>query len=211
MEVLAVMLFALAVSADGFMVGMAYGIKRIRIPVSSLLVISIASTLAVTVSMACGKILTLFLDPSVARFAGAIILIVIGLYFFLQYGKEKISDIACAAEEPLWSLNIRSLGIIIHILKEPAMADFDRSGEISTKEAFFLGLALAMDAFGAGIAVAMAGFNILFTAVAVGMLKFILVNSGMMLGRCVKNGRLKEASSLVTGCILIVIGICEFM
>ena len=47
MNYLTIALFALAVSADGFAVGIAYGIAKIRIPVFSLLVISLASALAV--------------------------------------------------------------------------------------------------------------------------------------------------------------------
>ena len=205
------LLFSLAVSADGFMVGLAYGIKKIKIPLLSLIVISLASASAVTVSMICGKGLSLLLSPELASMAGAIMIIVIGIFFFMQFCREKISHIACAEDDPLLSLNIKPLGIIVHILKEPSSADFDCSGEISLREAFFLGIALAMDAFGAGIGVAMAGFHILFTAICVGMLKFILVNSGLMLGRVINGQRLKSYSALATGCILVLIGITELM
>ncbi len=211
MELLTALLFALAVSSDGFMVGLAYGIKKIKIPILSLIVIALASASAVTVAMVCGKGLSLLLDPRLASKAGAIMIIAVGIFFFMQFCREKISHIACSEDDPLVSLNIKPLGIIIHILKEPSSADFDCSGEISLKEAFFLGIALAMDAFGAGIGLAMAGFDILLTAICVGMLKFILVNSGLMLGRVINGQRLQSYTSLVTGIILVLIGISEFM
>jgi putative sporulation protein YtaF len=211
LQILAILLFAIAVSADGFMVGIAYGVKKIRIPTSSLIVISFASALAVTVSMVCGKVLASFFPSSFAKMIGAAMLIIIGIYFLLQYGRQKISGIACAEEEPLWSLNVRSLGIIIHILKYPSTADFDSSGEISAREAFFLGTALAMDAFGAGIGMALAGFNILFTALGVGVLKFILVNAGLLVGRMVGNERTQGVSALISGCILMAVGISQFL
>lgn len=213
MEWLIVCLFASAVSADGFMVGVAYGLKQIKIPVLSLAVIALSSALAVTLSMLCGMALASFFTPDTAYFIGAAILIVIGAYFLLQACRQRILnlDLAKGEESPLLSLNVKSLGIVIQILKHPSDADMDSSGEISTKEAFFLGLALAMDAFGAGIGVAMAGFNILLTAICVGVLKFILINSGLYLGRILQNERINNLSSLVTGLILIAIGVSELI
>lgn len=205
------LLFALAVSADGFMVGLAYGVKNIKIPMLSLIVISLASALAVTVSMICGKAISILLTSQLATLLGAVVLITIGIIFVMQYCREKINAIACDTESPLISLNVKPLGIIVHILKEPSSADFDCSGEISAREAFFLGIALAMDAFGAGIGIAMAGFHILLTAICVGVLKFILVNAGLMLGKVIEGQRLKSYSALVTGFILVLIGITELM
>ncbi|HZJ84548.1 MAG TPA: sporulation membrane protein YtaF [Syntrophomonadaceae bacterium] len=205
------LLFALAVSADGFMVGLAYGIKRIHIPLLSLIVISLASALAVTVSMICGKGLGLILPPGWTSAIGSTIFIIIGIYFLLRAGKEKIDSLQLNETGSLISLNIRPLGIIVHILKEPSSADLDSSGIISTKEAFFLGFALALDALGAGVALAMSGFNIIFTALAVGALKFILVNSGLTLGGVMTNSKFKLVSALLPGLIFITIGILEYI
>ena len=211
MELLAIILFALAVSSDGFMVGVAYGVRKIRMPIISLLVICIASATAVTVAMLFGRGLSSFLNPSTASHLGALTIMAIGLFFLLQSFRQKLCVMEENGKDPLISLNIKPLGIIIQILKEPSSADFDSSGEIGIKEAFFLGLALAMDAFGAGIGIAMAGYNILLTAVSVGMLKFILVSSGMMLGKVVTNERWQYLSSVLTGVILLALGSSEFI
>lgn len=211
MELLASILFALAVSSDGFIVGMAYGVRKIRIPITSLLIICLASASAVTVAMLFGKGLTCLLNPSVATRLGAITIIAIGGFFLLQSIHQKLVALDSNGEEPILSLNVKPLGIIIQILREPSAADFDRSGEIGLKEAFFLGLALAMDAFGAGIGIAMAGYNIFFTAVSVGMLKFILVNSGLLLGKKVKNEHWQYLSSVTTGLILVALGLSELI
>ena len=60
MEFLVVVMFALAVSADGFVVGLSYGLNKIRIPVLSLVVIAFASCLAVTASMLVGQGLMIY-------------------------------------------------------------------------------------------------------------------------------------------------------
>lgn len=211
MDYLTIALFALAVSADGFAVGMAYGIGKIRIPFFSLLVISLASALAVSLSMLCGKGLAELLSPQMSSYMGAIIILGLGIYFLLTAGKEKIESLENGQEKPLLAFNIKPLGIIVQILKQPSRADFDCSGEISTSEAFFLGLALAMDALGAGIGIAMTGSNILYTAVCVGMLKFILVNSGIYLGSKINARELKAVTAMVPGLVFVAIGILELL
>lgn len=211
MEYLTIVLFALAVSSDGFAVGMAYGIGKIRIPFFSLLVISLASALAVSLSMFCGKSLAELFSPQMSSYMGAIIILGLGIYFLLTAGKEKIESLENDQEKPLLVFSIKPLGIIVQILKQPSRADFDCSGEISTSEAFFLGLALAMDALGAGIGIAMTGSNILYTAVCVGMLKFILVNSGIYLGSKISAKELKAVTALVPGLVFIAIGIMEIL
>lgn len=210
MEYMLILLFALAVSADGFMVGIAYGVKKIKIPFLSLVLIACASALAVTFSMICGKGLAVFLKASWASALGAGMLIIIGCYFLMQALKEKINQID-PPDSAIFTLNLEFLGIIVQILKKPSSADMDCSGEINLREAFFLGLALAVDALGAGIGAAMTGLNILFTALSVGMLKFILVNSGIYLGEVVKGKYVEGISSLLPGIILITIGIIEIL
>lgn len=211
MDYLTIALFALAVSADGFAVGMAYGIGKIRIPFFSLLVISLASALAVSLSMLCGKGLAELLSPQMSSYVGAIIILGLGVYFLLMAGKNKINSLENDQEKPILAFSIKPLGIIVQILKQPSQADFDCSGEISTSEAFFLGLALAMDALGAGIGIAMTGSNILYTAICVGMLKFILVNSGIFLGSKINAIKLKAVTALVPGLVFITIGIIEIL
>ncbi|MDD4801556.1 MAG: sporulation membrane protein YtaF [Syntrophomonas sp.] len=211
MELLAVLLFALAVSADGFMVGISYGIRKIKLPFLSLLLICLASAAAVTVAMLLGKGLTSFFSPIAASRLGAITIIFIGFFFLLQSLRQKLGMIENNEVDPLVSIKVKPLGIIIQILKEPSAADFDQSGEIGTQEAFFLGLALAMDALGAGIGIAMAGYNIFFTALSVGVLKFLLVKSGLIIGQRVKNESWQHFASLLTGLIFIFLGIYEFI
>ena len=176
MELLAVFMFALAVSADGFMVGVAYGVRNIKMPFLSMTIIFTASFVAVTTAMIFGKGLTYFFNPAMASHLGAIVLIIIGIYYLLQAGWQRLCNKEVGAGDSLVSLNLKSMGVIVQILKEPSSADFDSSGEISPREAFSLGSALAVDAFGAGIGLAMTGFNILLTATSVGVLQFILIN-----------------------------------
>jgi len=207
MALTAMVVFALAVSADGFGVGVAYGVRNIKIPFLSLAVICLASMLVVSVSMGLGRGIAFYLTPRAASLVGAIILTTMGLWLVGQalQGNPQEDE----ADTTIFSLRIRPLGIMIQILREPARADFDASGEISTREAFFLGLALAMDAMAAGMGIAMAGYNILATALLVGTAKFFLVNAGLKLGKFAANGFLKKVSGVISGIILLSLGIYE--
>ncbi len=211
MEFIVMVMFAVAISADGFMVGLSYGLNKIRIPLTSLLVIALASCIAVTTSMLVGQGLLIYLQPRGAANIGALVIIAVGIYFLLTAFREKINRLEIDEQEPFITFSIRFLGIIVQILKEPSKADFDASGEISTREAFFLGLALALDALGAGVGVAMTGFNILYTAITVGVVKFMVVNLGIILGHRVSNRRLQSITSWVPGLVLICIGLMEFV
>lgn len=211
MQILAVIFFALAVSADGFIAGLAYGINRIRIALIPLLVIAAASALAVSCSMLLGRGIAAILPPGSGGKIGALMLIAMGFIFLFKALRELLNNLSADANQPLVTLNLKSMGIVINILKEPAAADMDASGEISRKEAFFLGLALALDAMGAGIGIAMAGYNILFTALTVGVLKFILVSSGIIIGKHMKNEAIRGIVSFIPGFIFLIIGITEFI
>lgn len=209
MGVIATVLFALAVSTDGFMVGLAYGTRKINIPAMSLSIIALASALAVAISMLAGKVLAYIIPEAWNIIIGASILIIIGFYFLLGASKDKIGSLPTDEDGQLISFKVRPLGIMVQILKEPVTADFDGSGVISMKEAFILGLALALDALGAGFALAMSGASILFTTLTVGVLKFILVNSGLFLGKFLTNTKFKTVLPFFPGLIFITLGLLE--
>lgn len=210
MEFLAVLFFALAVSMDGFLAGLAYGVKRIKIPLASLLLIAFASALAVSVSMICGKGLAVMLPPALTGKIGAFFIFLIAVYFLMQSCRSRLEVMEGDEQEPLVAFSIKPLGIIIQILREPSSADFDCSGEISLSEAFFLGFALAVDALGAGLGMAMAGYDIFYTAIMVAVLKLILVSGGMTLGKCAAQKIWQTWLAWLPGIILLVIAAREF-
>ena len=214
MEILYVILFALAVSMDGFGVGLAYGMRKIRISLMPLLVICVTSAVAIAVSMYFGTIVASLLTPEIAGMLGGFILITVGLWIFYEgwskWKKINKPNIEEKKDTYLMRLRIPGFGIVIQILKEPEAADFDKSGTINYKEALFLGFALAMDAFGAGFGAAVAGYQILLVPLFVGVFKFVLVSTGLWLGQKSFMGSLGIFGALLPGIILIALGISQF-
>ncbi|MGE5543945.1 MAG: sporulation membrane protein YtaF [Bacillota bacterium] len=211
MHLVSVMLLALALSSDGFAVGMAYGARKIRIPLGSLLLICLASMLAVSVSMLTGKALALYFDPHVTQLIGALALMAVGLWLFSESLRKWQGRAETGENNAIATLRIRPLGIIIQILREPSKADLDSSGVISFREAFLLGIALALDALGAGMGASMSGFDIALTIPLVGCCKFLLISLGLRWGVALKNGVLRNASGVFSGLILFILGFVEIM
>ncbi|MCK8828535.1 sporulation membrane protein YtaF [Natroniella acetigena] len=210
-------MLAFAVSLDGFTVGVTYGLKDIKIDILPLLIISIASGFTMMIAMSVGNVLTLFISPIWAERIGGLILIAIGIWLFYQSLHILLANNNQKAEgdglnfKELLSIRISSLGLIINILQEPVKADFDYSGAISRKEAVFLGVALAMDAFGGGIGAGLAGYQPFFTSIATFICKFVLLLLGIQLGKSIDLSRFGNKIKLLPGLILVLLGLIQLL
>lgn len=69
------LLLVIAVSLDGFSVGITYGMRQIKVPLLSLFVIMFCSGLIVFLSMEVGDFLRSFISPRGASMLGGGILI----------------------------------------------------------------------------------------------------------------------------------------
>lgn len=217
MELVALIMFALALNMDSFAAGVAYGVRGIKLPITSLAIISIMSMSAITISMLLGHAASGYFSATFAHRLGGAILLFIGLWVLIQSLQENrlknhtndLNETKQEIQGPVLQIQIRFLGLVIQILREPSRADLDRSGTISPREAVLLGLALAMDAFAAGFAVSMLGFDVLFTAALVGLGHFMLTYLGLLVGMGVGATRLSQKIAALPGFILIVLGLLK--
>ncbi len=213
MQFLSAMVFALAVSMDGFGVGLSYGLQRIILPWYSLLAICLTSSAAITCSMFFGNSLSGWLPPVVAERIGAVILIAVGFWLLYQSwngGKSLSNKRKEEKNRLLIKIRIPWLGIAVQILREPVEADFDRSGVISLNEAMVLGFALAMDALGAGFGAAVAGLYLWYIPLLVGVFKLLLVSSGLLMSKLWhKKNHLLDQISALPALILVVLGLIK--
>ena len=77
-RVLAVLLFAVAVSIDGLAAGVAEGLRGIRVPLGSLLVMNVVSAVVVFLSLGSGRVVAGLLAPLAGRLVGGGVLIALG-------------------------------------------------------------------------------------------------------------------------------------
>jgi putative Mn2+ efflux pump MntP len=234
-------LLSIAVSLDGFGAGVSYGVRKIRIPPLSIGIISICSGTVIFLAMMAGTLLAQFIPPKAASASGALILMAVGfwaLFQLLRSGEQEGSalssgvkaqansgdtaawqteaDSASApnplpARKELWTLEIRQWGIMIQILRTPSAADLDRSGTIAGREAVFLGAALSLDAFGAGIGAAMAGFPPLTTALFIAGASGLFLHLGTRFGLKMSGWSWVRQLAVLPGIILILMGIYKLL
>jgi len=181
LDILSNIVLAVAVSIDGFSIGVIYGMKGIKIPWLSQLIIALATSAALSVAMVFGKAVEAVLNPGAARLIGVAILLATGIWSIMEAVKRSGSS-GQNRPKTIATLKIRPMGLVVMILREPAIADRDISGVIDSKEAFLLGTALAMDAFGAGIGAAAAGFNVVFTVILVTIMSVVFLSAGLYTG-----------------------------
>ncbi len=205
-QVVSLLLLAFAVSLDSFSVGFTYGLRNVKIPFKSIVTIAVCSAAVLMVAMTIGEFLEATLPGDWAGHIGGLILILLGAWILYQFFRpEKAAE--REDEKTLVNFEIQSLGIVIQILKKPMSADFDRSGTITGIEALMLGLALSLDAFGAGIGAAMLGFSPLALAFAAAVMSSVFVFSGMKAGIFLSGYSWVQKLSFIPGLLLILVGI----
>src|SRR5690625_3285611 len=98
-------------------------------------------------------------------------------------------------------------GHIKSLLTSPQNPDKDNSGTISISEAFVLGTALALDAFGAGLGASMLGYSPLVTSVSIAVMSGVFIFTGMKVGYILSNFKFLSKLTLLPPIILVCIGV----
>lgn len=197
------LLLVIAVSLDGFTVGISYGLKNVKIPFIALLIIMICSGTVVITSMSIGHMLHLFITEEITNLIGGIIFIILGiivLFSVLQTTKRTKKRVK------LDKTNNKLTGLKT-VLKAPEKADLDKSGSISLWEATLLGIALALDAFGAGLGASLLGFSPLLTTVSIAVMSGLFLFTGCQIGFQFARFKLINKLTFIPPFILISLGI----
>lgn len=195
----------IAVSIDGFGVGMTYGMRKVQVPLLALIIIMCCSGIVVLASMTLGTVLRSFISPDIASMLGGFILIALGLFSLFNSLRpdEKTNRKNGEAKHRLDDFK--------EVLITPDKADLDQSGVISTSEALLLGMALALDAFGAGFGASMLGYSPLLTAVSVACMSGLFLLCGIKIGVLLSKNKLLKRLTLLPPFLLIGLGIFNLM
>ncbi len=198
---------------DSLSVGMAYGSKNIKIPLSSLVILDIISITLLSLGFFAGNLMSKLVPQVITHILGSGTLLAIGLWFLIQgWLNYKFPNDSIQDQLSIAVISIKSLGIAINILRYPSKVDLDTSGVIDVKEAVLLGIALAIDSLAIGVAVSISYIpTILYTILLVAILNLVFLLLGIYIGSHYMGGRLKEKTSLIPGCILILLGLSKLL
>ncbi|WP_047984420.1 sporulation membrane protein YtaF [Ornithinibacillus californiensis] len=198
----------IAVSLDGFGVGVTYGMRRILVPKSALAIIMVCSGIVVLLSMVIGTMLNSFLTVSFAKTIGGTILICIGLFSLINTIRSQVKKEDEANPSTMSPNNFQSFRTV---LTTPDKADLDRSGTISIGEAILLGTALALDAFGAGIGAAILGYSPIFTPILIAVMSGVFLYYGIRTGNLLVKSKRLERMNFLPPVVLITLGVLNLI
>ncbi|WP_442595404.1 sporulation membrane protein YtaF [Neobacillus sp. D3-1R] len=209
-QFISLLVLAFAVSLDSFSVGFTYGLRKMQIPLKSIFIIATCSAVSLLVAAGLGHFLARILSPEITDQLGGLILIGLGAWVLFQFFRPEKNKELVTIEKTIVNFEIKSLGIVINILRKPMSADFDLSGTITGIEALMLGVALSLDAFGAGIGAAMLGFSPIALAIVVAVMSSVFVWMGIKSGTFFSKSDWVQKFTFIPGILLIIIGVWKF-
>ena len=199
-SLLSALLFSLTSNLDNVVIGMAYGIKKIKIGILANLLIALITTLGTLLSMTAGKLIAELMPVYISNIAGALIIIGLGLYFLMQSllnlkNKKETNELALKDAEEA-----------VHYAE---VSDKDKSGDLNLKEAFFVAMGLTINNLGTGIAASITGVNIQITVLFTFILSLVMMSVGRSIGHNVLGKVLGKYAPMISGILLIILGLFE--
>ena len=177
------LILSISSSIDAMGIGITYGLRKTKFSILSRIVFFLVSFIATSFSIFLGNIIKEFLSPNFTIFLGATLIISIGLY------------------------------AIIESFNKPKDFDFDKSNDINMKEALALSLSVTMDSLCIGISSSMLGISNYLFPLFVATLHLVFLLLGDILGKNLVNiSKIpNQIWSIISGVLLIIIGICKFI
>ena len=185
MHWITIILFGIAANLDNLGIGLAYGVNKTKVPLTSNFTIAAISMIVTYLSIVIGSTLIEFIAPDKANFVGNLLLCVIGLYTIISYKLSSTENLD---------------GI-----------DKDRNNIISFREALMLGLILSINCLGSGIAIGVNGISAIWTVIFVGFFSILTFAIGGHFGLLLSKTIIGKYSTIISGMILIFIGLFEML
>jgi len=186
-------------------IGLAYGSRKIKVPFRSNFAIASFSGIATLVSSMLGVALANYIPYFYGNIIGGSIVCFIGLYTIISYyiNKKRIIPKTKHQNSNQYIDELRA------VMDNPSLADKDFSGDISLKESVLLGIALAVNCLGTGFGAGMTGVNIGILTLAVIIFSIATISLGEIIGRRWAAKFLGDQATVLSGLLLIIVGIFQ--
>ncbi len=199
-SVLLIFAIGIASNLDNAGVGIAYGVRKIRVPLISNFIIALMGFSLALVGGLFGNWISLWLTPFTCQLISMTVLVSIGVYllsqqYLVKKTKEQQSD----------------GNRILRVLRNPEEADLDRSKSIGLSESFILGIALSINNLAGGFSAGITQLNILATASVSGLFSFLCTGLCAIFGLKFASGRLGEKATTISGILLILVGVKQII
>lgn len=183
------LLFGISASLDALMVGMTFGIRGASIKLRHNLLISIIALMGTCLSVALGAQLTALLSARTWKLSGSLILILMGIYYIIKF-------------------------MIAHFQKDQEKNQLTATqapSAMTFAEACSLGFALSANNIGIGLSASVAGLSLLPAAIVTFCFSFLFLILGNQLGQHSFLRLSEDSTNLLTGLMLILLGIVQLI
>ncbi|MGE5456300.1 MAG: manganese efflux pump [Ignavibacteriales bacterium] len=194
--IITVILLSLSMCLDNLVIGIAYGIKKIKINTIDNIIIASITTLGTLIVMILGMYLKLILPTLITKLLGTIIIIALGLIFIIQNIIEIIKN---------------HNGNINKIIDYAEKTDLNKSGDIDKKEAILIALGLMINNLGIGVVASVAGISIYLTVVFTFIVSIITVKVGVLMGSYFFGNFFGKYATLIGGILLVILGLLNII
>lgn len=220
MWILSGILLAISLSMDALGIGVSYGLRGKKVPLLPKVIISLISLAFTAAAIGIGNIIVLFLPDQLAKLIGSGMLGVLGVAIIIQALSKKEGEVEPEPEvqrpqRKIWEIALKPLGLTIKIIRNEIYGNGSKAYSaaiMGIRESLYMGVALSIDSFGAGISSAVSGINNFFVPVMVGLCQFIFLSLGIFCGQ--KLTSIKKADPkifmLLSGAILVVLAIIRY-
>lgn len=205
MNIIPSIILAFSSSLDNFIIGLAYGIKKINIKLIINFVISTIVTTGTFISMYLGIIVCKFINPAICSLLGSILMILVGVWIIYdQYRTHKSANNNIGPKKEIIDpIDFEDIMLNNHT------ADIDNSGDINITEAITLALALSINNFALGLGASISGINIYLTCLFTFIFSILSLFIGLKIGNSCFSKIVGKNSSLIAGAIIVIMGIIQ--
>lgn len=196
MQLVPSLLFGISASLDALLVGVSYGLRGVHVRMLQNLFISLIALLGTCLSVGFGGLLVPLLPSAVSRWAGSLILIVLGIYYIAKWSLNSLSDRA--------SKNLTES-------KTSALISTERPRScLTATEVLLLSFTLSANNLGIGLSASIAGLTLAPAATATCICSILFLYLGNQLGRSRVMRLIGGLSDPLSGILLISLGLIQF-
>lgn len=200
-----IILLVLAISLDSFLVSIHYGIKKIKIPLVSIIIINMICSLILGTSIFLGNEAQRFLPSHMTSIISFLILLLLGIYYLFE-GLIKFYLESKSNHEGKLEIGFADIRFIINLYLDGTHADKDKSKVLDSKEAIYLALALSLDSLTIGFGSGLSNMDYMYVMFCSFVAGFLSIFSGLIVGKKLFN-TIKFNLSWISGILLIILAI----
>ena len=180
------LLLVLSICLDTFLASIAYGTEKIKIPLSSSIIINLVCSSFLGISLLLSNILNDFITIGIANILSFLLLLSIGVYRIFEVFFKKYIRKFSNKNTPL-TFKVFDFKFVLQIYADEIKADYDKSKLLTAKEAFYLSVALSLDSLAVGFSSGLVYVNYIQVIVLCFLVGMICIILGSYLGRYFTN------------------------